>query len=105
MPIYEYQCEACGHKQEKLQKLSDDLLKLCPSCEKPELKKLVSSVAFRLKGSGWYETDFKNTLFQSMIGEINRREDIGEFAGNVKDLTETLVDLVAEEVCKNENDR
>jgi putative FmdB family regulatory protein len=59
MPIYEYQCEACGHKQEKLQKLSDDPLKLCPDCDKPELKKLISSVAFRLKGSGWYETDFK----------------------------------------------
>ena len=59
MPIYEYQCEACGHKLEKLQKLSDDPLKLCPDCEKPEMKKLISAVAFRLKGSGWYETDFK----------------------------------------------
>ena len=59
MPIYEYQCEACGHKLEKLQKLSDDPLKLCPYCEKHEMKKLVSAVAFRLKGSGWYETDFK----------------------------------------------
>jgi len=59
MPIYEYQCEACGNKLEKLQKLSDDPLKDCPDCEQPELKKLVSAVVFRLKGVGWYETDFK----------------------------------------------
>ena len=59
MPIYEYQCEACGHRLEKLQKISDDPLKDCPACNKPELKKLVSAAAFRLKGGGWYETDFK----------------------------------------------
>ena len=60
MPIYEYQCEACGYKLEKLQKMSDDPLKICPECSAPKLTKLVSAVAFRLKGSGWYETDFKN---------------------------------------------
>lgn len=59
MPIYEYQCQACGHKLEKLQKLSDVLLKDCPECDEPELSKQISAVAFRLKGSGWYETDFK----------------------------------------------
>lgn len=59
MPIYEYQCEACGHRLEKLQKIADDPLKDCPACEKPALKKLVSAAAFRLKGGGWYETDFK----------------------------------------------
>jgi putative FmdB family regulatory protein len=59
MPIYEYQCEACGHRLEKLQKIADDPLKDCPACNKPELKKLVSAAAFRLKGGGWYETDFK----------------------------------------------
>ncbi|MBV1877855.1 MAG: zinc ribbon domain-containing protein [Pseudomonadales bacterium] len=59
MPIYEYQCGACDHRLEKLQKMSADPLKDCPSCEKPALKKLVSAAAFRLKGSGWYETDFK----------------------------------------------
>ncbi len=59
MPIYEYQCEACGHRLEKLQKIADDPLKDCPACEKPDLKKLVSAAAFRLKGGGWYETDFK----------------------------------------------
>ncbi len=59
MPIYEYQCEACGHRLEKIQKIADDPLKDCPACEKASLKKLVSAAAFRLKGGGWYETDFK----------------------------------------------
>ena len=59
MPIYEYQCEACTHHLEKLQKMSEDKLVDCPQCGKPALKRLVSAAAFRLKGSGWYETDFK----------------------------------------------
>ena len=59
MPIYEYQCEACGHLFELLQKLSDAPLTDCPDCSKPALKKLISASAFRLKGGGWYETDFK----------------------------------------------
>ena len=61
MPIYEYQCEACGYKLEKLQKISDDPLKVCPSCGASKLSKLVSAAAFRLKGGGWYETDFKTS--------------------------------------------
>jgi len=59
MPIYEYQCEACGHVFETLQKISEQPLVDCPDCGKPALKKLVSAAAFRLKGGGWYETDFK----------------------------------------------
>ena len=59
MPIYEYQCEACGHYLETLQKISDPPLTDCHKCGKPALKKLVSAAAFRLKGGGWYETDFK----------------------------------------------
>ena len=61
MPIYEYKCEACGFKFEKLQKISDDPLKICPSCGASKLSKLVSAAAFRLKGGGWYETDFKTS--------------------------------------------
>ena len=59
MPIYEYRCEACGHYLETLQKLSDPPLTDCHKCGKPAMKKLVSASAFRLKGGGWYETDFK----------------------------------------------
>lgn len=60
MPIYEYQCQACGHQLEKLQKVSDPVLVDCPNCHKPKLQKLISATSFQLKGSGWYATDFKN---------------------------------------------
>ena len=59
MPIYEYRCQECGHELEALQKISADPLKDCPDCGAPALKKRISAVGFRLKGSGWYETDFK----------------------------------------------
>ena len=61
MPIYEYQCEACGHRLEILQKISEDPLSDCPECGRPSLRKLVSAAGFRLKGSGWYATDFKDS--------------------------------------------
>jgi putative FmdB family regulatory protein len=60
MPIYEYRCEACGRQHEALQKVSDKPLKACPSCGKRALKRLMSAPRFRLKGAGWYETDFKS---------------------------------------------
>lgn len=59
MPIYEYRCESCGHEFEKMQKLADPPLTDCPVCGRPDLRKVISPVGFRLKGSGWYETDFK----------------------------------------------
>ena len=59
MPIYEYRCESCEHRLEKLQKMSEGDLVDCPECKRPALKRLVSAAAFRLKGAGWYETDFK----------------------------------------------
>jgi len=59
MPIYEYQCKSCGHTLEAIQKISEDPLKDCPACGKADLSKLVSAAGFRLKGGGWYETDFK----------------------------------------------
>lgn len=60
MPIYEYECQACGHQLELLQKVSDAPLRKCPECGKPKLRKLISAPSFRLKGGGWYETDFKS---------------------------------------------
>src|SRR5215213_7198346 len=60
MPFYEYQCPHCGHHEEVLQKVSDKPLKKCPNCGKNGLRKLMSAPVFRLKGSGWYETDFKS---------------------------------------------
>jgi len=60
MPIYEYRCGACGHHLEALQKMTESPLRKCPECGKSQLRRLVSASQFRLKGNGWYETDFKN---------------------------------------------
>ena len=59
MPFYEYECQACKYYIEVMQKITDAPLTKCPSCGKRQLKKLVSAPVFRLKGAGWYETDFK----------------------------------------------
>jgi putative FmdB family regulatory protein len=59
MPIYAYRCEACGHAKDVLQKISDPVLTVCPSCGAPAFKKQVTAAGFQLKGSGWYVTDFR----------------------------------------------
>jgi putative FmdB family regulatory protein len=69
MPIYEYRCSACGAELEKLRKISDPPLLECPACGKETLIKLVSASSFRLKGSGWYETDFKTGKKKNGAGE------------------------------------
>ncbi len=69
MPIYEYQCESCEHRLEALQKISDQPLSDCPECAKPTLKKQISAAAFRLKGGGWYETDFKTGKKKNLAGD------------------------------------
>ncbi len=60
MPIYEYQCQSCGHRLEALQKLNEEPLKECPKCHQATLTKLISAAGFQLKGTGWYVTDFKD---------------------------------------------
>ena len=60
MPLYEYRCDTCGHECEALQKMNDEPLMHCPACDEAALRKLVSAAGFRLKGDGWYETDFKS---------------------------------------------
>lgn len=69
MPIYEYRCQACGHEFEKLQKISDPVITECPECHQAEVKKLVSAAGFRLKGGGWYETDFKKSGKRNLAGD------------------------------------
>ena len=68
MPFYEYQCRHCGHQTEVLQKVSDAPLRKCPACGRNGLTKLISAPIFRLKGGGWYETDFK--------GEQDRKRNL-----------------------------
>lgn len=69
MPIYEYVCKACDHELEALQKLSAEPLKECPVCEKTELVKKISAAGFRLKGTGWYETDFKSGAKKNVVSD------------------------------------
>lgn len=69
MPIYEYQCQSCSHELEKLQKISDAPLSLCPECGKEELRRKISAAGFRLKGGGWYETDFKKSGKKNLAGD------------------------------------
>jgi putative FmdB family regulatory protein len=69
MPIYEYQCKACDHVFDTLQKLSDPPLRKCPECGRLKLTKLVSAAGFRLKGKGWYETDFKSAKRRNIAGD------------------------------------
>ncbi|WP_329742458.1 zinc ribbon domain-containing protein [Dyella sp. A6] len=59
MPIYEFECAHCGHRFDRLQKLSDPDPEICPSCGAPQVQRRLSAPSFRLAGSGWYETDFK----------------------------------------------
>ena len=84
MPIYEYRCEACGHEMEALQKMSDDSLVDCPSCEQPALNKLISAAGFRLSGSGWYETDFKSGKKKNVIGDESSQSSSSKGASNSK---------------------
>ncbi|MDP2179345.1 FmdB family zinc ribbon protein [Methylicorpusculum sp.] len=69
MPIYEYQCQSCGHEYEALQKLNSQPLIDCPACNKPQLMKKISAAGFRLKGGGWYETDFKSGTKKNVAGD------------------------------------
>ena len=71
MPIYEYQCEHCSEVVEAIQKFSDAPLTDCPACGEATLKKLLSAAAFRLKGGGWYETDFKEKCQKNLASSDN----------------------------------
>jgi len=69
MPIYEYVCAKCGHSMEAIQRMTDEPLKDCPECGEAALQKKISAAGFRLKGDGWYETDFKNGQKKSSSGD------------------------------------
>lgn len=89
MPIYEYQCQACHHELEKLQKLSDAPLTDCPQCHEPALKKKISAAAFRLSGSGWYETDFKKEGKKKNLVDSGSSAEKPSAAGKPKETADT----------------
>ena len=74
MPIYEFECSHCGHRFDRLQKLSDTDPSICPACDAPQLRRRVSAPSFRLAGSGWYETDFKK--------EGDKKRNLAEASGS-----------------------
>ena len=74
MPFYEYRCERCGHEMEALQKISDSPLVDCPECGQAALRKLISAAGFRLKGGGWYETDFKGGKKKNLHESGDKKE-------------------------------
>lgn len=80
MPFYEYRCGSCGHEFEAMQKMSDAALTDCPECAKPELVKLISAAGFRLKGGGWYETDFKSGSKKNVAESKGSSESSGGHA-------------------------
>lgn len=81
MPFYEYRCSACGHELEAMQKISDAPLTDCPECAGPHLQKLASASGFQLKGSGWYQTDFKGGQSQSGSGDKSAGDSGGHACG------------------------
>jgi len=82
MPIYEYTCHHCGHELEIIQKITDLPLETCPACTQNTLKKRISKAGFRLKGSGWYETDFKGQKKTEPATETAPKTEKTELASN-----------------------
>jgi len=74
MPLYEYHCEACGRRFEKIVKFSDPPLETCPTCGRGPVRKLMSSPAFHLKGTGWYATDYAKKD-QASSGKTDSSQD------------------------------
>jgi putative FmdB family regulatory protein len=92
MPIYEYQCQECGHLFDALQKMSDEPLTECPDCGEPALRKLLSAPNFRLKGGGWYETDFKGKDKRNLAGDGAKDADKSADKGADKSVDKTKSD-------------
>ena len=74
MPIYDYKCSDCEHEIEVIQKISDKPKTICPKCNTKSLKKLISAPSFRLKGGGWYETDFKTGTKKNLVDSNDNKK-------------------------------
>jgi len=106
MPFYEYECARCGQQTEAMQKVSDPPLRKCPACGKSALRKLMSAPVFRLKGSGWYETDFKTDKDQkrNLAGDApaEKSDAKGDAKGETK--AEAGADAKSEAKSETKND-
>ena len=84
MPLYEYRCEACGHQFERIQRFSDELVTVCPSCGSGPVVKLLSSPAIQFKGSGWYITDYAKKNQSGSAAPNNEKSESGSSASESK---------------------
>ncbi|HUL83724.1 MAG TPA: zinc ribbon domain-containing protein [Gammaproteobacteria bacterium] len=96
MPIYEYRCSACSHELEALQKISDSPLRKCPECGRLTLRRLMSAPSFRLKGGGWYETDFK--------GNGEKKRNLVETSGGESSASSTSADATKSDAAAKSTD-
>ena len=102
MPFYEYECARCGQQTEAMQKVSDPPLRKCPACGKSALRKLMSAPVFRLKGSGWYETDFKTDQDQKRNLAGDAPAEKGDAKGDAKGETKAETGADAKSEAKSE---
>jgi|SRR6478735_566223 len=102
MPIYEYRCGSCSHELDALQKISDSPLRKCPECGKLTLRRLISAPVFRLKGGGWYETDFKGGDKKRNLVETSSSEssESSKSADSAKSDTAAKADTATKETSK-----
>ncbi len=107
MPFYEYECRACGAQTEVLQKISDKPLRKCERCGKNSLVKLVSAPIFRLKGGGWYETDFKSDQDRkrNLAGEGDEKPKSESKDGDASKANATKSDAPKSEATKTESSK
>ena len=99
MPIYEYKCFKCDNQFELIQKFSDNPIEVCPQCNKKSIQKLVSAPSFRLKGGGWYETDFKTGTKKNIVDNKEGK------SGNDKPTDKTIKEISKSSEIKPKKER
>jgi putative FmdB family regulatory protein len=94
MPIYAYRCQSCGFAKDVLQKMSDDVLTICPECNQSSFQKQVTAAGFQLKGSGWYVTDFRDGSKNGNNGNSNKPSETtpSQTEHPIKDVKTTTTD-------------
>lgn len=101
MPIYEYECTACGHYHEVIQKITEEPLVNCPSCSQPALKKLISAAGFRLSGTGWYETDFKRSGKRNLTEKESKESKESKDSSKAKESKSSKADKTSDTTKSN----